>query len=177
MKLYTKKGDKGETALIGGRLVKKHHVRIEAYGTIDELNSYIGLIHASLASASIKNALLAIQRQLFAVQTLLADENGQITQITIDHHQEQELEKLIDEYTTKLPTLTQFILPGGTVNAAHCHVARCICRRAERLITKLADYEKIPPYLLSYINRLSDYLFVLARLVCVEEGGQEVFWK
>lgn len=178
MKIYTKKGDMGETSLIGGLRVPKHHVRIESYGTIDELNSYIGVLR-SFVSDSINTSILPeIQDRLFTVGSLLASAPGS-KMIVPDLHAEdvQLLEKAIDSMHLELPELKSFVLPAGNMSVAQCHVARCVCRRAERLIVHLNELESVEPIVLQYINRLSDYLFVLARYQAHTDKVEEVSWK
>jgi cob(I)alamin adenosyltransferase len=178
MKIYTKKGDKGETSLIGGARVKKHHIRIEAYGTIDELNSYIGILR-SFADAQINAPVLSeVQDRLFTIGSLLASAPGS-KMIVPDLHDSDIslLETSIDKMHEELPELKSFVLPAGSMEVAHCHVARCICRRAERLIVHLSEDQEIEPNILQYINRLSDYLFVVGRYTAKVQGVEEVAWK
>jgi cob(I)alamin adenosyltransferase len=178
MKIYTKKGDKGETSLIGGDRVKKHHIRIEAYGTIDELNSYIGILR-SFADEQINAPVLSeVQDRLFTIGSLLASAPGS-KMIVPDLHDSDIslLEVSIDKMHEELPELKSFVLPAGSREIAHCHVARCICRRAERLIVHLSEDQEIDPNILQYINRLSDYLFVVGRYTAKVQGVEEVSWK
>jgi cob(I)alamin adenosyltransferase len=178
MKIYTKKGDKGETSLIGGDRVKKHHIRIEAYGTIDELNSYIGILR-SFAKDKINIAVLPeVQDRLFTIGSLLASAPGS-KMIVPDLHESDTLllENSMDAMNEELPELKSFVLPAGSIEVAHCHVARCICRRAERLIVHLSEDEEIEEGILRYINRLSDYLFVAGRYTARIQGVEEVSWK
>jgi cob(I)alamin adenosyltransferase len=178
MKIYTKKGDKGETSLIGGDRVKKHHIRIESYGTIDELNSYIGILRSFTKDKINTPVLPEIQDRLFTVGSLLASAPGS-KMIVPDLHPEDIslLEKSIDNMHLELPELKSFVLPAGSIEVAHCHVARCICRRAERLIVHLSEEQEVEPEIIQYINRLSDYLFVLGRYTAKNQGVEEVSWK
>lgn len=181
-KIYTKTGDKGQTSLIGGTRVPKYHDRIEAYGTLDELNSYIGLIRDSLQNAGINEVLIEIQDRLFTAESLLAaDPSKELKTLPVIIEQDITLlERQIDLMNESLPALTSFILPGGHPTSSFCHVARCVCRRAERLTIKLI--EMYPDTLqgemvVKYLNRLSDYLFVLARSINYNAGGIETPWK
>jgi cob(I)alamin adenosyltransferase len=178
MKIYTKKGDKGETSLIGGDRVKKHHIRIEAYGTIDELNSYLGILRSFTKDVINMPVLPEVQDRLFTIGSLLASAPGS-KMIVPDLHAEDItlLEKSIDKMNEDLPELRSFVLPAGSLEIAHCHVARCICRRAERLIVHLSENEEIEPQVIQYVNRLSDYLFVLGRYTAKSQNVEEVSWK
>ncbi|WP_353117169.1 cob(I)yrinic acid a,c-diamide adenosyltransferase [Myroides odoratus] len=185
MKIYTKTGDRGTTALFGGTRVPKNHVRIEAYGTVDELNSYIGLIRDQEIPALEKQTLLAIQHHLFTVGAILATDpqkavlkNGKerlnipkITSNTLVF-----LENEIDRMEENLAPMTHFILPGGHTTVSFCHIARCVCRRSERLSVQLDQEEPVEPEVLMYLNRLSDYLFVLARKLTFDLQADEVKW-
>ncbi|MBI1185615.1 cob(I)yrinic acid a,c-diamide adenosyltransferase [bacterium] len=178
MKVYTKTGDKGETSLIGGVRVPKSHLRIEAYGTIDELNSFIGLVR-DFTTNDIQNKLLyKVQNTLFVVGSNLASVPS--AKMEIPNLQEQEiseLEEAIDTMEADLPPLKNFILPGGHPSVSHAHVARCVCRRCERLCVALNSHEAIDKSIIPYLNRLSDYLFVLGRFLAKEAGVEEVIWK
>lgn len=186
MKIYTKTGDKGTTALFGGTRVPKHHLRIESYGTLDELNSYIGLVRDTMpAHLHQREQLLQIQDDLFRAGALLATpvedrilKNGKsrLNMQEIEQSHIDFLEHAIDEMDAQLPAMTHFVLPGGHPNVSHCHIARCICRRAERLTVQLAETEEVDALILAYLNRLSDYLFVLARLLTKENGAEEIKW-
>lgn len=176
-KIYTKKGDDGKTALIGGDRVSKHHIRVESYGTIDELNSHIGLLRAMTAKALGVESLSGIQDRLFTLGSYLAAAPG--SKMILPGLYEEDvifLETEIDRMTSKLPELKNFILPGATTEGAQAHVARCVCRRAERLVVFLADNETIEPLIVVYLNRLSDYLFTLARFLDQHFGGTEIAW-
>ncbi|KAA5537737.1 cob(I)yrinic acid a,c-diamide adenosyltransferase [Paenimyroides baculatum] len=185
MKVYTKTGDKGTTALFGGSRVPKYHIRIESYGTVDELNSYIGLIRDQEINTIYKDQLIRIQDRLFTLGAILATDpekailkNGK-ERLNIPKITEEDvayLEQAIDEMETNLPQMTHFVLPGGHTTVSYCHIARCVCRRAERLSTHLNDMEPTDEMVLKYLNRLSDYLFVLARKLTFDLNAQEVKW-
>lgn len=179
-KIYTKTGDKGETSLIGGTRVPKYSDRIEAYGTVDELNSYIGLIRDLCESDDLKVLLLNIQNCLFVLESSLAtDPSVELTRKLpeIAESDIELLEKEIDRMNETLPDLTNFVLPGGDVVSSHCHIARTICRRAERITIKLSSVYPLESLDIKYLNRLSDYLFVLARAIIHQKGGNEIPWK
>jgi cob(I)alamin adenosyltransferase len=181
MKIYTKTGDKGDTALFGGKRVDKDNSRIKAYGTVDELNSVIGLAVAEVRSEEVKSVLLKIQNELFTVGSDLAtpEENINSSKYVsrIDEQNTIHLENIIDRFDSKLPGLTNFILPGGIKGAAFLHNARTICRRAEREIVSLSKEEKTNPSILIYLNRLSDLLFVLARYENFVSGIDDIPWN
>ncbi len=177
-KIYTKTGDKGMTSLLGGTRVKKFHERIEAYGTVDELNSYIGLISDQEIEHQYKKKLKEIQDRLFSIESMLASEKKEVlkrlpciklSDITL-------LENEIDKMNESLPKLTAFILPGGHTIVSYCHIARCVCRRAERLVILLSENNEIDELLIKYLNRLSDYLFVLARKISKNLGIEDNIW-
>ncbi len=185
MKIYTKTGDNGSTALFGGTRVAKHHIRIESYGTIDELNSWLGLIRDQEIDTDAKNTLIRIQEALFTLGAILATDpkkallkNGKqrlnIPKINTDDI--TYLEKEIDAMDKKLPPMTHFILPGGHTSVSYCHIARTVCRRAERLLSHLNSEETVDEMVIAYINRLSDYLFVLARKLSVDLSIEEIKW-
>ena len=185
MKIYTKTGDKGTTALFGGTRVPKSHLRIDAYGTVDELNSHIGLVKDTYADKNANQLLNHIQDRLFTIGAILATDpekaklkNGKerlsIPKINADNI--EALEKAIDQMNDELPPMTHFILPGGHPTVSHCHIARCVCRRAERLATALYNFEPFDEEVLQYLNRLSDYLFVLARKISKDVNADEVKW-
>jgi len=185
MKIYTKTGDNGTTALFGGTRVKKHNLRIESYGTVDELNSYIGLIKDQEISNYNKESLLKIQNDLFTLGAMLATppeketlKNGKerLNIPKVDDEAILFLENEIDKMDLELPQMTHFILPGGHQAVSFCHVARCVCRRAERLSVELNDQEAINDAILKYLNRLSDYLFVLARMLSKDLSVEEIKW-
>lgn len=185
MKVYTKTGDKGTTALFGGTRVPKYHLRIDSYGTVDELNSYIGLIRDQEIKQHYKEILIDIQDKLFTVGAILATDpekailkNGK-ERLNIPKISEEEVAQLeteIDAMESELPPMTHFVLPGGHTTVSYCHIARCVCRRAERLATELNDMEPTDLMVLKYLNRLSDYLFVLARKLSFDLKADEVKW-
>ena len=179
MKIYTKKGDSGTTQLIGGTRVAKSHRRIDAYGTIDELNSYIGLIRDQGVCTNSKQILIEIQDRLFTIGALLAsDPNKKSMQLpTIQIEDVEKLELEIDKMNETLPEMRSFILPGGHTTVSFCHIARCVCRRAERLCIDLSDETLQKTLILQYLNRLSDYLFVLSRFLSNDLGAEEIPWQ
>ena len=186
MKIYTKTGDKGTTALFGGTRVPKHHIRIESYGTVDELNSYMGLIRDQDINQDYKDLIIRIQDRLFTVGAILATDpekailkNGKerLNIPKISSEDIARLEQEMDTMNDALPPMTHFVLPGGHQTVSFCHIARCVCRRAERLATALNDIDAIDPNTLVYLNRLSDYLFVLSRQISMDFGAQEIPWR
>ncbi len=179
MKIYTRKGDGGETSLIGGVRVPKHHIRIEAYGTVDELNSAIGVVRDLYPEDHAQTMLLKIQHTLFDIGSHLAahPEKSKMKLPEIQSTEIALMESEMDRMNDVLPELTHFILPGGAVAASHAHVARCICRRAERCTVHLAESEPVESLVLQYLNRLSDYLFVLSRMIVHDSGGTEIRWN
>lgn len=179
MKIYTKTGDKATTALFTGKRVPKHHIRIESYGTVDELNSFLGLLRDQEIDHNSKEVLTLVQNKLFTVGAILATEPKKENRLKIPKINEEDielLEKEIDQMNEQLPEMTHFILPGGHTTVSYCHIARTICRRAERMISYLHEDEPVPDMLLAYINRLSDYLFVLARKLSKDLQAEEVKW-
>ncbi|SEM81951.1 cob(I)alamin adenosyltransferase [Chitinophaga rupis] len=180
-KIYTKTGDKGKTALIGGTKVPKSHLRIETYGTVDELNSYIGLVNDHITDAATNTLLKEIQDRLFTIGASLATDPEKETGMSIPDLKAEDvllLEKSMDAMNEELPVMKSFILPGGHVAVSTCHVARCVCRRAERLCVGMQEEGLfIEPLVLQYTNRLSDYLFVLARWIGHRLNVPEVTWK
>ncbi|HET7549983.1 MAG TPA: cob(I)yrinic acid a,c-diamide adenosyltransferase [Gemmatimonadaceae bacterium] len=181
MKIYTKTGDKGETGLFGGGRVSKSHPRVEAYGDIDELNAVIGLARSIEMMPRIDEVLAPVQRDLFSLGALLATPNHdkvrqQLEKARIDEGRISELERAIDDGEAELEPLTAFILPGGTPKSAALHVARTVCRRAERKVISLGSEVEVPPVVVKYLNRLSDLLFVLARVANRRAGAPEVIW-
>lgn len=178
MKIYTKTGDKGETSLLGGTRVPKYHLRIEAYGTVDELNSHIGLIRDQNINKTDKDVLLEIQNTLFVIGSHLAKdpEKEKVKIPEIKESDIERLENLMDEMNENLPDLKFFVLPGGHPAASHCHIARCVCRRAERIAIQLSDSSIVEPIILKYLNRLSDYLFVLSRKIIKDFNAEEIPW-
>lgn len=178
MKIYTKTGDRGETSLIGGTRVPKYHLRIESYGTIDELNSWIGLLRDQPVGESSKKILQNIQENLFVIGSNLAADPGR-SRMQLPEVEEEavtELEREIDRMQKELPELKHFILPGGHNIVSFCHIARCVCRRAERLVVHLSAEEKNNELIIKYINRLSDYLFVLGRKLATDLKAEEYKW-
>lgn len=179
-RIYTKTGDKGKTALIGGTKVSKADLRIESYGNVDELNSYIGLCKDLLADEHTGKILQEIQDRLFTVGSVLAQDPDKQTKMALpDLHEEDIvlLEKEIDAMTEKLPEMKSFILPGGTVATSHLHIARCVCRRAERSVIRLMEASPVEDIVPKYLNRLSDYLFVLARFTNQLSNVEDIPWK
>lgn len=186
MKIYTKTGDKGTTSLFGGTRVPKYNGRIEAYGTIDELNSYIGLIRDQKIDKHTIKVLIKIQNELFTLGAVLATpkdkeklKNGK-DRLNIPKVTEEDilfLEKEMDNMNADLPLMTNFVLPGGHTTVSFCHITRCVCRRAERICVEVSEKEEIDPIVLQYLNRLSDYLFVLARKLTKDNKAIEIPWK
>ena len=174
--IYTKTGDGGTTSLVGGTRVSKCHPRVEAYGTVDELNAHIGLLAEMIRDIDSRqfDLLKEVQQRLFVVQTLLATEKEvpfqlpQLPDTAVD-----DIEHQIDELQAQLPPFRSFVMPGGTLPSAQCHVARTVCRRAERCIVKLSEQSPVDNRIARYINRLSDYLFVLSRHLVISQGAEE----
>jgi cob(I)alamin adenosyltransferase len=179
MKIYTKTGDKGETSLIGGTRVPKHHIRIESYGTVDELNSWIGLINDQDIAQESKTILSEIQDRLFTIGSSLASdpEKSKIKIPDLHASDIELLENQIDKMNEMLPEMRHFILPGGHTSISYCHLARCVCRRAERNVIHLHETEYVNEMVIVYLNRLSDYLFVLARFIGHQLNVNEIAWK
>jgi len=177
--VYTKTGDKGKTGLIGGTRVPKNDVRLEAYGTIDELNSYVGLLR-SYTTGELTELLIVIQNQLFKMGSYLATD-AKVSEfrsgINFEDVRVEELEKEMDRMEKELPELTGFVLPGGHESVSFCHVARTVCRRAERRVISMAEYDDIDSGIVRYLNRLSDFLFVLARYFSNFFGVEEIQWN
>lgn len=178
MKIYTKTGDIGETSLFGGRRVLKSELRIEAYGTVDELNSWIGLLRDVQTDNSTKDLLKEVQDRLFTLGATLAADPDNSKLKTPDLHESdiELLEKAIDKMDTELEPLRNFVLPGGHVFVSYCHLARTVCRRAERLCVALHQAADVHPLTIKYLNRLSDYLFTLSRKMAKDLGAEEVNW-
>lgn len=181
MKIYTRTGDKGDTGLFGGGRVPKHHPRVEAYGDIDELNAVLGMARAIEMMPRIDEILVPIQRDLFSLGALLATPHPekvrqQLAKARIDDDRIAELERAIDAGEAELEPLEAFILPGGTPKAAVLHVARTVCRRAERRVIALTSEVEVPAIVVQYLNRLSDLLFVLSRVANRRAGAGEVTW-
>jgi len=175
LKIYTKTGDTGSTSLFGGARVPKSDARIDAYGTVDELNSFLGLARTSWPSGEMDALLAAIQADLFDIGAHLASP-GTSRFPGVDAARIEELERAIDAMDAELPPLRTFILPGGSIAAAHLHVARTICRRAERLVVGLGDESPATLSSIAYLNRLSDFLFVAARFANLRQGDKDVAW-
>ena len=180
-KIYTKTGDKGETSLIGGTRVPKHHIRIEAYGTVDELNSYIGLIRDLISESHNQyKLLLEIQDRLFTLGSHLATDPAKMGKKVLPDLLETDvllLENEMDAMDAELPELRHFVLPGGHQSVSFCHLARTVCRRAERAVVLLGELETLNDTPRQYLNRLSDLMFVLARVLNRQNGGDDVYWK
>lgn len=185
MKIYTKTGDKGTTALYGGTRVPKYHARIEAYGTADELNSYIGLIRDQKIDERSSETLLKVQNEIFTIGAMLATPKDKeilksgkkrLNIHTVSDDDVAFLEAEIDFMEQSLQPMTNFILPGGHQTVSFCHIARCVCRRVERLVVYLNENEPVDEVILSYLNRLSDYLFVLARKLTIDNRAEEIPW-
>lgn len=180
MKIYTKTGDQGETSLLGGSRVLKSDLQIESFGTVDELNSYIGLIRDQFQDQKGIDFLIEIQDRLFTLGSHLAND-GKKDKIKIPPILDIDIEKLevaIDEMETTLPPMHAFILPGGNTTVSFIHIARCICRRAERSVVRLNQLDNnVKPIIVQYLNRLSDYLFVLSRYKSQELKANEIEWK
>lgn len=179
MKIYTKTGDQGETGLFGGSRVKKNHARIEAYGTLDELNAFVGLLRDHVQEESVCDLLFAVQNRLFSIGSYLATPPGGKFEMPLDIQEAdiQLLEKAMDEMDEQLPALRNFILPGGHPVVSYAHLARTVCRRAERNCVGMLSEIEVDPLALQYLNRLSDYFFVLARYLGLQLKVEEVAWK
>ncbi len=181
MKIYTKTGDNGSTMLFGGTRVSKDHIRVECYGCIDELNSHVGLVGVKCKDDSNKALLEKVQNFLFNIGSHLATDpskekaKGQLPEL--ESAEIRLVEKEIDRLTKQLPELKNFILPGGHESVAQCHITRTVCRRCERVVTALSNHEHVHPVILPYLNRLSDYLFTLARFLAKENGVDEIKWR
>ena len=181
-KIYTKKGDDGTTGLLSGKRVRKHHIRIKAYGTVDELNAWVGMIRNFKIDKYTDNYLIKIQNELMIVSSQLADDTADeisksykklepIVKQTVKN-----LEDQIDLINDELPELKNFVIPGGHVVVSYAHLARCTCRRAERFVTELNEIENVPQIIIAYINRLSDYLFILSRKLTKDYQVKEIKW-
>lgn len=179
MKIYTKTGDKGLTSLIGGTRVPKSSLRIDCYGTVDELNSYIGLLRDQDVNAARRDLLKEIQDRLFTIGASLASDPEKSKMKIPDLHDTDVtlLEEEMDRMNLQLPELRVFVLPGGHQSVSFAHVARCVCRRAERLVIHLREDSFVADLVVMYLNRLSDYLFVLSRQMAHDLGAEEVSWK
>ena len=179
MKVYTKTGDLGETSLLGGSRVSKAELQIESYGTVDELNSYIGLIRDQIWKQPLLEELIEIQDRLFTIGSHLANDKkkNKIKLPEIHEKDVQRLEIEIDKMDSQLPPMKAFILPGGHTLVSYTHIARCVCRRAERKVVRLSESWEISPIIIKYLNRLSDYLFTLGRKLSKDLGADEIEWK
>lgn len=179
-KIYTRTGDAGNTGLIGGNKVPKNDLRIETYGTVDELNAWMGMMNDQLNNPEFKNELKEIQDRLFTIGSLLATDHEKETKMQLpDLHNGDVsfLENRIDAMTAQLPEMKSFILPGGHPVVSSIHIGRCVCRRAERLVVALQQEVPVEPLIIQYLNRLSDYLFTLARFAGMQLGAEEIPWK
>lgn len=178
MKVYTKKGDTGLTGLIGGTRVPKSNLRIDAYGTVDELNSYMGLLRDNTISDEFKSEIVNIQDRLFTLGSWLASdpEKSKMTLPEILNSDVEALEQSIDKMDEELEPMKFFVLPGGHQTVSFCHIARCVCRRAERLVVELNEQAEQNPVIISYLNRLSDYLFVYSRYLTLKLKAEEIPW-
>ena len=180
MRVYTRTGDDGTTGLIGGTRVKKYDLRLEAYGTVDELNSWIGMLRSQEISPEDMADLIEIQNNLFIIGALLATDTTKVEKSVNWDGAEKSvlfLEKRMDQILDTLPPLTNFLLPGGNNAVSYCHIARTVCRRAERRTYQLAAGVEVPADVLKYLNRLSDFLYVLSRKVAQDSGIKEIPWK
>jgi cob(I)alamin adenosyltransferase len=181
-KLYTKKGDDGTTGLLSGKRVSKHHVRIKAYGTVDELNAWVGMIRNFKIDNNTENTLVRVQNELMTVASQLADDTfyevSKLVKILepIDDENVKYLEDQIDLINDELPELKNFLIPGGHIIVSYAHLARCTCRRAERFVTELNEIENVPHIIIAYINRLSDFLFILSRKLARDYEVEEIKW-
>ncbi|HHW80672.1 MAG TPA: cob(I)yrinic acid a,c-diamide adenosyltransferase [Bacteroidales bacterium] len=177
--IYTKTGDKGKTSLVGGKRVEKTHIRLDAYGTVDELNSFIGLLVCEVTDVELKDFLLFIQNKLFVVGSYLATETDALNSkasLIIEDSDIEAIENMMDKLDSQLPKLTKFILPGGSESAARAHICRTVCRRAERKTYNVANEFDIENNILVFLNRLSDFFFLTARFEC-QNSGKEMYWE
>ncbi|GAB4380687.1 MAG: cob(I)yrinic acid a,c-diamide adenosyltransferase [Salibacteraceae bacterium] len=179
MKVYTRKGDDGTTGLLGGTRLPKHHLRIETYGTVDELNAFIGVLNDHLKTLPEKDFLVEVQSQLFTIGSHLAadPEKNKFKLPELRGEWIDRFEVEMDKMNESLPEMRNFVLPGGHPAVSACHVCRCVCRRAERACVALAQGSSVDPLILKYLNRLSDYFFVLARKLCSDFDVEEIAWK
>jgi cob(I)alamin adenosyltransferase len=178
MKIYTRTGDDGTTSLSGGTRVLKHSLRVEAYGTVDELITWIGLLRSHTENKSRKEFLIYIQDQLMAAVSALASnkDNSESKSVLPEADCITLLEAEIDKMETELPPINSFVLPGGNIVVSHCHITRSVCRRAERSVFRLNEIEYTPEIVLKFLNRLSDYLFVLSRKLSLELDNEDIKW-
>jgi len=179
LKIYTRTGDQGNTSLLGGTKVSKSALRLDAYGTVDELNSYLGLLADLDDFAGFKEFLRDTQENLFSVGSHLACESDNLISKlpSLESAWIKAVEDAIDKMDQNLPAMKNCILPGGKTSVSFCHIARCVCRRAERRVIGLSEESRVNPIIIQYLNRLSDYLFILARAVGQEQGVPEIPWK
>ena len=182
MKIYTKKGDAGNTSLIGGKIVQKHDLKVDAYGNIDELNSFLGLIRDLSNDKKVNNIIITIQKKLFSIGSLLAYADYkiipkiEIEKLKIKKRDIDFIENEIDKIDKNLPVITKFTIPGGHMLISYLHITRCVCRRAERKISYVNEIEKLDPNILAFINRLSDLLFMLSRYFSKKLKVKELYW-
>jgi cob(I)alamin adenosyltransferase len=179
-KVYTRTGDQGDTSLVGGVRIRKSDIRLEAYGTVDELSAHLGMLVAMMKESEERDLIIRVQNNLFNVCTHLATDQSQTPLYPSAHLADGEIELLearIDLLMGQLPERQGFILPGGTPTAAQAHICRTVCRRAERRIAALAEVAQIGPEMQQFVNRLSDYLFVLAKIINFNEGKSEIVWE
>jgi len=179
MKIYTLTGDDGTTSLLGGKRVPKHSIRVEAYGSVDELIAWVGLLRVHNENQVRCEILLYIQDQLMKCAAALASDrtNEKTRKVMPDSDCTLLIEREIDKMEELLPELKNFILPGGSILVSYCHIARCVCRRAERAVLRLKEAEESPEIIIRFLNRLSDYLYVLSRKLSLELGNEEVIWS
>ena len=181
-KLYTRTGDDGTTGLLSGKRLSKHHVRIKAYGTVDELNAWVGMIRNFKTDKNTDKTLVKIQQELMIIASQLSDDTtfevSKLVKILdpISEEEVKHLEDQIDQINNELPELKNFVIPGGHMLVSYAHLARCTCRRAERFVTELNEIENLPQIIIAYINRLSDYLFILARKLAKDYEVKEIKW-
>ena len=182
MKIYTKKGDSGNTSLIGGKIVQKHNLKVDAYGNIDELNSFLGLVRDISDDNQVNNIIINIQKKLFSIGSILAlSDYKSISKIDNEKLKIKEsdinfIENEIDKIDKNLSPITKFTIPGGHILISYLHITRCVCRRAERKISCINEIEKLDPNISAYINRLSDLLFILSRYFCKKLNVKELYW-
>ena len=179
-KVYTRTGDQGETSLVGGVRIKKSNIRLEAYGTVDELSAHLGMLVAMMKNGEEREFVIRVQNNLFNVCTHLATDQSQTPLYPSAHLADGEiaaLEQRIDNLMKQLPERQGFVLPGGVPAACQAHICRTVCRRAERRIAALAEEAQIAPEMQQFVNRLSDYLFVLAKIINFNEGKSEIVWQ
>lgn len=176
VKIYTKKGDRGTTMLFGGRKVPKHHPRVNAYGAVDECGVYVGMVRSSTPDDAIKNYLIIVQNKLFEIGAILATQEDKEPSFEVQESEIQKMEEQIDAIDKNLEPLKNFIMPGGPSLVFHTHLARVQCRNAERLLSALNEYISVPPTVIMYMNRLSDYFFVLARHHAKLSGEADIKW-